>query len=82
VWYREPFMALFQTDFRDGVGVLNRMLNHAALTRARMLAGQGTYESADDAEVDVYRGELGITGTSRAYVGDDQGWPGPSLPNG
>ena len=37
-WYRGPFMALFQTDFRNGVAVLNRMLNHAALARARTLA--------------------------------------------
>lgn len=73
-WYRGPFMALFQTDFRNGVGVLNRMLNHAALARAQMLAGRGSYEPVDDAEVDVYRGELGITGTSRAYVGDNQTW--------
>jgi hypothetical protein len=29
-WYRGPFMSLFQTDFRNGVSVLNRILNHAA----------------------------------------------------
>lgn len=73
-WYRGPFMVLFQTDFRNGVGVLNRMLNHAALARARMLADLGSYGPVDDADVDVYRGELGITGTSRAYVGDNQTW--------
>jgi hypothetical protein len=74
-WYRGPFMALFQTDFRNGVGVLNRMLNHAALARARMLAGLArSYGPVDDADVDVYRGELGITGTSRTYVGDNQTW--------
>ena len=73
-WYRGPFMVLFQTDFRNGVGVLNRMLNHAALARARMLAGLGSHGPVDDADVDVYRGELGITGTSRAYVGDNQTW--------
>lgn len=33
-WYRGPFMALFQSDFRNGVAVVNRMLNHAALSRA------------------------------------------------
>jgi hypothetical protein len=38
-WYRGPFMPLFQTDFRNGVSVLNRMLNHATLARARTLAG-------------------------------------------
>jgi hypothetical protein len=30
-WYRGPFMPLFQTDFRNGVSVLN----HAAVARAR-----------------------------------------------
>jgi DNA-binding transcriptional ArsR family regulator len=74
-WYRGPFMALFQSDFRNGVAVLNRMLNHAALARARTLADIGRYGApADDSELDVYRGELRITGTSRVYVGDEQTW--------
>ena len=73
-WYRGPFMALFQTDFRNGVGVLNRLLNHAALARVRTLASHGRYGPVDDSELDAYRGELSITGTSRAYVGDDQTW--------
>ena len=67
-------MFLFQTDFRNGVGVLNRMLNHAALARARTLAGHGSYGPVDEGELDAYRLELGITGTSRAYVGDYQTW--------
>ena len=29
-WYRGPFMPLFRADFRKGVAVLNRLLNHAA----------------------------------------------------
>ena len=74
-WYRGPFMVLFQTDFRNGVAVLNRMLNHAALARARTLAGLGRYGApVDDSELDAYRTELGITGTSRVYVGDDHVW--------
>ena len=74
-WNRGPFMALFQTDFRNGVAVLNRMLNHAALVRARTLAGLGRYGApVDDSELDAYRTELGITGTSRVYVGDDHVW--------
>ena len=73
-WYRGPFMALFQSDFRNGVAVLNRMLNHAALARARTLAGSGHYGPVDDSELDAYRRELSITGTSRAYVGDYQTW--------
>ena len=74
-WYRGPFMALFQSDFRNGVAVLNRLLNHAALARARTLADIGRYGApVDDSELDVYRGELRITGTSRVYVGDEQTW--------
>ena len=74
-WYRGPFMALFQSDFRNGVAVLNRLLNHAALARAHMLTGIGRYGApVDDSELDVYRGELHITGTGRVYVGDDQTW--------
>jgi hypothetical protein len=74
-WYRGPFMALFQTDFRNGVAVLNRMLNHAALARARSLASLDHYGGpVDDSELDAYRTELGITGTNVVYVGDDHVW--------
>jgi len=74
-WYRGPFVALFQSDFRNGVAVLNRMLNHAALARARTLASIGHPGApVDDSQVDAYRGELCITGTSRVYVGDEHTW--------
>jgi len=74
-WNRGPFMVLFQTDFRNGVAVLNRMLNHAALVRARTLASLDRHGApVDDSELDPYRTELGITGTSLVYVGDDQVW--------
>jgi len=75
-WNRGPFMVLFQTDFRNGVAVLNRMLNHAAIVRVRTLVG--LYRNGapvDDSELDAaYRTELGITGTSVVYVGDDHVW--------
>ena len=74
-WYRGPFMALFQSDFRNGVAVLNRMLNHAARARARALADLDHYGAPmDDSALDAYRTELDITGTRRAYVGDDHVW--------
>jgi hypothetical protein len=74
-WYRGPFLALFQSDFRNGVAVLNRMLNHAALARARTLAGSGRYGSpVDDSDLDAYRTWFDITGTRRVYVGDAQTW--------
>ena len=75
-WNRGPFMVLFQTDFRNGVVVLNRMLNHAALARVRTLVGLDCYGApVDNSELDsAYRTELGITGTNIAYVGDDHVW--------
>jgi hypothetical protein len=74
-WNRGPFAALFQTDFRNGVAVLNRMLNHAALARARSLASLDRNGApVEDSGLEGYRTELSITGTSRVYVGDDQVW--------
>jgi DNA-binding transcriptional ArsR family regulator len=73
-WYRGPFLFLFRTDFRNGVGVLNRMLNHAARARERTLAGHGSYGPVDEGELDARRLELGITGIRHAYAGDSQTW--------
>lgn len=74
-WYRGPFMVLFQSDFRNGVAVLNRMLNHAALARARTLVSAYSYgASLDDGALDVYRHEFDISGSSHTYIGDDHVW--------
>ena len=74
-WYRGPFMALFQSDFRNGVAVLNRILNHGALARARSLAGLDRYGAPiDDSALDAYRTEFDVTGTRHVYVGDDHVW--------
>ena len=74
-WYRGPFMPLFQTDFRNGVAVLNRLLNHAARIRARTLARlDQTGPPLDDEAVGPYQIDLEITGASRPYVGDEHVW--------
>jgi DNA-binding transcriptional ArsR family regulator len=74
-WYRGPFLALFQSDFSNGVAVLNRMLNHAALARARTLEPLSPYGAPVDGEgIDAYRTELDISGTRRIYVGDGHVW--------
>ncbi|MFD5013747.1 hypothetical protein [Streptomyces chartreusis] len=75
-WYRGPFMPLFQSDFRNGVSVLNRMLNHAALARARTLAdGHRPYGARiEDHDLDAYRTELDVAGARRTYVGDQHVW--------
>ncbi|QKW48206.1 hypothetical protein [Streptomyces buecherae] len=75
-WYRGPFMPLFRSDFRNGVSVLNRMLNHAALARARTLAGGHRHDSVriDDHDLDAYRINLDVDGARRTYVGDEHVW--------
>lgn len=74
-WYYGPFISLFQSDFRGGVRVLNRLLNHAALARARTLAGIGRYGAQiSDEELDEYRTELHVTGAAHTYVGDPHVW--------
>jgi DNA-binding transcriptional ArsR family regulator len=75
-WYRGPFMSLFQSDFRNGTRTLNRMLNHAALARARTLAGRhrGYGAQVEDTNLDPYRTELDISGARRVYVGDSHVW--------
>ncbi|MFH8350254.1 hypothetical protein [Streptomyces sp. NPDC018045] len=75
-WYRGPFMPLFQSDFRNGVSVLNRMLNHAALARARTLTGHHRPYGVriEDHDLDAYRTELDVAGARRTYVGDEHVW--------
>ncbi len=74
-WHLGPFMPLFQTDFRNGVAVLNRLLNHAADIRARTLTRldrAGPPPRADD--VGPNQTELKITGTRQLYLGDEHVW--------
>jgi hypothetical protein len=74
-WYRGPFYALFASDFRNGVAVLNRLLNHAAQTRARTMASHEYFGApVPEAGLDAYLSELDITGTRRVYIGDDHVW--------
>ena len=74
-WYRGPFMPLFQTDFRNGVAVLNRLLNHAARIRVRTLARLGPMSPPlEDDAVGSYQTELDITGARQLYVGDRHVW--------
>ena len=74
-WYRGPFMALFQSDFHNGVAVLNRLLNHAARTHARSLASPGALgPQFEEAARGLYETELEITGARRRYVGDEHVW--------
>ena len=74
-WHRGPFISLFQTDFRGGVAVLNRLLNHAAINRVRTLAGlHSMSHSLEDLDISPYQADLEITSSRRAYVGDEHVW--------
>ena len=74
-WYRGPFMPLFHSDFRNGVGMLNRLLNHAACIRVGKLArlDHGDRPLVSD-PLGSYEGELDIADTRRLYVGDEHVW--------
>ena len=73
-WIRGPFMSLFETDFHNGVGVVNRLLNHAALIRARILAGPNEINPTSSDPPDAFAHSLEITGSHRTYIGDDHVW--------
>jgi hypothetical protein len=68
-YYLGPFLAMFRADFIGGVGCLNRMLNHAARTRVKVL---GRHDPTD--ETDGLSVELNLTGSPRQYVGDGHVW--------
>ena len=74
-WWAGPFMALFQSDFRSGVAVVNSLLNHAARVRARSLvrSDEGGPPGETD-EVGRYSADLEIAGSRRRYVGDEHVW--------
>ena len=74
-WDRGPFLPLFQSDFRNGVGVLNRLLNHAARIRSRRLADldQAQLPLQSDT-IGLYESELNIAGERQLYVGDEHVW--------
>ena len=74
-WHYGPFMALLRSDLRGGVATLNRLLNHAALTRARTLAGLDmTNQRLEDIDIGPYREHLEVTGVRRLYIGDSHVW--------
>lgn len=68
-----PFLSLFRADYRGGVALLNRMLDHAARHRVRILSnlryGYPTEEQRPDT-----KHVLSIAGEPREYVGDGHVW--------
>ena len=73
--YRGPFIPLFQTDFSNGIAVLNRLLNHATRVRVRKLERLDRNSSLlDRRTVGPYGNDLNITGVRQIYIGDDHVW--------
>jgi len=68
-----PFLSLFRADYRGGVALLNRMLDHAARHRVRILSnlryGYPTEEDRPDS-----KHVLSIAGEPREYIGDGHVW--------
>lgn len=74
-WDYGPFHCLFLTDLREGVKVLNGLLNHAARLRVAKLARLYQSEQSNEGgDIDSYQIELEITGEPRLYLGDEHVW--------
>lgn len=68
-YYLGPFLAMFRADFIAGVGCLNRMLNHAARTRVKVLGRHDSTDLTDGLSI-----ELNLNGSPRFYAGDGHVW--------
>lgn len=72
-YYRGPFLAMFRADYRRGAACLNRLLNHAARRRVRILSNP-RYRAPSNQDAKHYEHVLAITGELRTYIGDRQVW--------
>ena len=74
-WHLGPFMCLLQTDFRSGVAVINRLLNHATHVRTSTLTRASRHRGRpNDDDVCAYQTELSVTGRRKSYGGDEHVW--------
>ena len=73
-WHRGPFTLLLRTDFRNGVALLNRLLNHAAGVRVRTLVDIDRRASRHAETIGRYGSKLALDGRRRRYVGDVHVW--------
>jgi len=67
-WYYGPFWALLNTRLADALGLINRMLDHAAAARASAWQASSEPQQAPGLELDL----PGIG--ARWCAGDDQTW--------
>lgn len=68
-----PFLSMFRADYRNGVVVLNRMLDHAARHRIRVLSRHRNGIGAETDQSEFVH-LLSITGEPQDYIGDAQVW--------
>ena len=73
-WHRGPFMPLLQANFRNGVAVLNRLLNHAARTRVGTLVDIDRRAPWRTETIGRYGSKLALDGERRRYLGDEHVW--------
>lgn len=72
-YYRGPFHVMLRAGFRDGVSVINRMLNVAAQHRVACLASLRS-EQVEDRSAEGHGVRLTLDGTERLFVGDSHVW--------
>ena len=72
-YYLGPFLAMLYADFRRGIACINRLLNHAARARARMLL-YPDFAARQNADIAEHTHMLSVTGEPRPYVGDSNVW--------
>ncbi|MBU5947672.1 ATP-binding protein [Streptomyces sp. PAM3C] len=70
-YYRGPFLPMLQAGFREGVAVINTMLNAAARHRVKKLTSR-RYGSGSDREAEGYSVALTLDNAERRYIGDGQ----------
>lgn len=68
-----PFLAMFRADYRGGVAFLNRMLDHAARYRVRILSNLRYGYPAEEDRPDR-KHVLSVAGGPREYIGDSHVW--------
>lgn len=73
-WHRGPFLPMLQSNFRNGVAVLNRLLNHAARTRVGTLVDIDRRAPWRTETIGRYGSKLALDGERRRYLGDAHVW--------
>lgn len=68
-----PFLALLRSNYREGVALINRLVNHAAVYRMQNLARSGNDTPPPEFAAE-FSHTLAISGEERRYIGDANVW--------